>query len=303
MKIVIAGGTGFLGGPLAWRLAGEGESVVVLTRNPGASRRAGLPGIALERWDGGTPGPWEEQIDGADAVINLAGESIAGGRWSVERKRRLRESRLSATRALVRAIGKAGRRPGVLVSASAVGYYGHVPEGDVTESTPPAKDFLGELSREWESEALAARDPRTRVALIRIGIVLGRDGGALGRMLLPFRLFVGGPLGSGKQYFPWVHRDDVIGAVVHLLKTPGLAGPFNIAAPDPVRMSEFCRELGRTLRRPSWAAVPAFALRLLLGEMSAVVLAGQRVIPARLLESGYRFAHPTLRGALDNILA
>lgn len=302
MKIVIAGGTGFLGGSLARRLAGDGESVVILTRNPGTGRSAGVPGVVLERWDGETSGPWEEQIDGADAVINLAGESIAGGRWSVERKRRLRESRLSATRALVGAIGKVGRKPGVLISASAVGYYGHVPEGDVTESTPHAKDFLGELSREWEAEALAARDSRTRVAIIRIGIVLARDGGALERMLVPFRLFVGGPLGSGRQYFPWVHRDDVIGAVVHLLKIPALSGPFNIAAPDPVRMSEFCRELGRTLRRPSWIPVPAFALRLLLGEMSAVVLAGQRVIPARLLESGYHFAHPTLPGALADIL-
>jgi uncharacterized protein (TIGR01777 family) len=203
----------------------------------------------------------------------------------------------------VRAIRGSVRRPGLFLSASAVGYYGDVPEAEVTESHPPATGFLGTLSREWEAEAMAAQDGRTRVALIRTGIVLGRGGGALARMVLPFRLFLGGPLGSGRQYVPWIHIDDVTGGMLHILGTPGLVGPFNFAAPHPVRMSEFARELGRALGRPSWAVVPAPLLRLIMGEMAVVVLSGQKAVPARLLESGYTFEHQEVRSALRDILA
>jgi hypothetical protein len=303
MNIIVAGGSGFLGRAIVQRLVSSGHSVVILTRHPASRAGSPRPGVELQQWDGENPGPWQACVDGADAVINLAGESIAGGRWTEDRKRRLRQSRISATRALVRAIRGSVRRPGLFLSASAVGYYGDVPEAEVTESHPPATGFLGTLSREWEAEAMAAQDGRTRVALIRTGIVLGRGGGALARMVLPFRLFLGGPLGSGRQYVPWIHIDDVTGGMLHILGTPGLVGPFNFAAPHPVRMSEFARELGRALGRPSWAVVPAPLLRLIMGEMAVVVLSGQKAVPARLLESGYTFEHQEVRSALRDILA
>jgi hypothetical protein len=240
-------------------------------------------------------------VDGADAVVNLAGESIAGGRWTRRRKDMLAESRLRSTRAIVDAILGAASAPRVLVNMSAVGYYGDVPEGDVTESYPPGRGFLPDLSVRWEREALRASEGGCRVVLTRAGIALDRDGGALPRMALPFRLLAGGPVGSGRQWLPWIHLDDITGIIMWAIRSDSVHGPVNVAAPGPVRMSEFCAELGRVLRRPSWLRVPAIALRAILGEMAVVILTGQKVVPRKALDAGYSFRHPTLRDALDSI--
>ena len=299
MKIVMTGGRGFIGSAVARAIAGQGHQVVSLTRRPGA----GHPGAGMMEvlWDGVTVDTWAEQLDGADAVINLAGEPIAGGRWTAERKARIIGSRLEAASALIAAVGRASKKPRVWINASAVGYYGDVPEGDVTESSPAGVGFLSETCIRWESEALKAQKIVQRVVLLRTGIVLGKNGGALPAMVLPFRFFAGGPLGSGRQWMSWIHIEDVVGLVLHALQRDDLDGPLNLSAPEPVRMREFSTELGRAVARPSWLPVPAVALRLMLGEMSAMLLGGQRVIPAVALATGYAFRYPALAGALEEI--
>jgi hypothetical protein len=214
---------------------------------------------------------------------------------------RIRDSRIHATRAIVEGIASANVKPEALVNASAVGYYGEVPEDEVTEEYPPGSDFLAEVCRAWEAEALRARTMGVRVVLLRTSIALG-DGGALARMLMPFRFFVGGPLGSGRQWFPWIHRDDVVSAIEFALRERSLEGPVNLAAPEPVRMADFCRRLGRVLHRPSWLPVPAIALKLLLGEMSTMVLTGQKAVPRKLLQTGFRFRYSHLEAAMMDIV-
>ena len=294
MRIVVAGGTGFLGRPLVERLERDGHEVRVLSRRP---RSAGeIPWVP-----DGNVGAWASAIEGAGAVINLAGESIAGGRWTAAHKRRVRESRIAATRSLVSAVRQRATAPMVLLSASATGYYG--PRGDepLTEQSPPGADFLADVCKEWEAEALRASD-RARVVLLRTGIALAKDGGALPQMALPFKLFVGGPVGSGRQYYSWIHRDDWVSLVAWALGANGVSGPLNLTAPAPVTNREFARILGRVLRRPSLMPAPAFALRLALGEMAdALLLSGQRVLPAAAEAHGFRFQYPTLEGALRNI--
>jgi len=300
MKIVIAGGTGFVGAPLVEELIRERHVVTVLSRTP-ASVRTG-PRLEAAHWDGKTLGAWAEQIDGADAVINLAGAVIGGKRWTNRQKALIVSSRIDATRALVEAIRRARRTPTVMVSASAVGYYGHVEEGAVTEESPAGGDFLATLCRRWEEEASAAA-PGVRVVLPRIGIVLGREGGALPKLLLPFRLFAGGPLGSGRQWFPWIHRADLIRIFLFALSNDQLRGPVNATAPESLRMREFCAALGSVMHRPSWAPVPAFLLRTALGEMSTIVLTGQNAVPEKLARSGFTFNHTRAAEALHTILA
>jgi uncharacterized protein (TIGR01777 family) len=295
MKVVVAGGSGLIGRNLVRSLATAGHHVTVLSRNS----RAYIEGATrLERWDGTTHGPWEKLIDGSDAVINLAGESIGAKRWSTTRKDRIRDSRIGPTRAIVDAISVAGSRPSVLVNASGAGYYGDVMQGEVAEAHPPGNDFLARLCVEWEHEAGAAEALGTRVVLARSGVVLHRGALALKRLSLPFKLFVGGPLGSGKQYFPWVHLDDEIGAIMFALGNDRIAGPMNVAGPQPVTMKEFCTELGKVLHRPSWTPVPAALLRLVLGEMSNMVLTGQGIVPRKLLDAGFVFRYPDAGDAL-----
>jgi uncharacterized protein (TIGR01777 family) len=296
MQIVVAGGTGFLGRPLVRRLEVEGHTVRVLSRRPRA------PGEIAWTPDG-SAGPWAAAIDGADAVINLAGESIAGGRWTAARKARIRDSRIRATRSLVTAIEQSGRRPPVLVSASGVGYYGAHGDEVITEASAPGDDLLASVCRDWETEALRAA-ATSRVVLLRTGLVLEKDGGALPPMALPFKLFAGGPVGSGRQYNSWIHRDDWIGLVAWALRTPGVSGPLNMTAPNPVTNREFARALGRVLGRPSFMPAPAFAMRIVLGEMAdALLLTGQRVLPAKATSLGYTFAHTDLDAALRAIYA
>lgn len=294
--IVIAGGTGLLGSALAGALGADGYTVTILTRHP---RRPGDVRWMPESADAS----WTSAIDGAAAVINLAGESIAGGRWTAARKAAILESRLQATGALVRAIAAVGTPPPVFISASAVGYYGVRGDDPVTEDTPPGSDFLAHVCRQWE--AAAQRAPTSaRLVLLRTGMVLARDGGALPQLAMPFRFFAGGPAGSGRQVMSWVHIDDWLAVVRWSLATTTVAGPVNVTAPMPVTNTEFAATLGRVLGRPSFLPAPAFALRLALGEMAdALVLGGQRVLPAVAQREGFRFRYPALEPALRHLYA
>jgi uncharacterized protein (TIGR01777 family) len=290
MKVIVTGGTGFLGTPLVVQLRAEGNDVVVLTRGRAA------PGQITWLPDG-TVGPWAKAIEGADAVINLAGESIAGHRWTTAHKARIRDSRILATRSIVAAIHGAGRKPATLVNASAVGYYGSRGDATLTEESPAGEDFLAMVCRAWEAEALAATDA-SRVILLRSAPVLERDGGVLPQISLPFRFFVGGPVGPGDQYWSWIHRNDWVAIVKWVLETNQVVGPVNLAAPTPVTNREFAVTLGRVLRRPAFMPAPAFALRLVLGEMADVLLFSQRVIPAKAEALGFRFRYGALEPAL-----
>jgi uncharacterized protein (TIGR01777 family) len=237
-------------------------------------------------------------------VINLAGESIAGHRWTSAQKKRILDSRLAATGSLVEAIGRAGAPPPVLVSGSAVGYYGPLDDRIVTEETPPGLDFLSSVCLRWEAEAMRAMSARTRVVCVRTGLVLERDGGALPQMLPPFRFFAGGPVGSGRQYWPWIHRQDWIDLVTLAIENPSLSGPLNATAPEPVPNKEFAQALGRAMHRPAFMPAPGFALRLLLGEMAdALLLSGQRVLPAKAERLGFKFTYPRLDAALAALFA
>ena len=302
MKIVVAGGSGFLGSALVKRLSDDNHNVVLLTRRPETLTFQAGGSVVVQRWDGKASGPWVQQLEGADGVVNLVGESIGAKRWTSARRALIVGSRVEATKAIVSAIGELKKRPSVLINASAVGYYGNVETGDVTESHPRGNDFLATLSEQWESEAQKAETFGVRVVRLRFGVVLEKDGGALEKMMVPFKLFVGGHLGSGRQWFPWVHRDDVIGAILFTVQNPTLSGPVNVVAPEPVTMKEFCKALGKAMGRPSWVPVPAFVLHTLLGEMSEMLLTGQKVVATKLEATGYRFHYARLDEALSAIL-
>ena len=299
MPIVIAGGSGFLGRALARALAQDGHEVVILTRQPRARSRDGARAVA---WTpDGSVGPWASTISGAAALINLAGESIAARRWTAPQKRRIRDSRLLATRSLVGAIEQAPTPPAVFISGSATGYYGPLDDRIVTEDHPSGADFLARVAVDWETAAMGAQ-ARTRVVCVRTGLVLARDGGALPKMLPPFRVGAGGPVGSGRQYWPWIHQQDWLDLVRFAIRHAAVTGPLNATAPAPVTNAEFARALGRALRRPAWLPAPAFALKLLLGEMAeALLLSGQRAIPAKAERLGFAFAFKHLDDALRSV--
>jgi uncharacterized protein len=302
MRIVIAGGSGFLGTALTQALVNDGHDVTILTRRAAVPRGAGRRTLVTWLPDG-KAGSWAAALDGTDAVINLAGESIAAKRWSTEQKQRIRESRLLATQSLTAAIRQHARPPGVLVSGSAVGYYGDRGDETLTETSPAGRDFLADVARAWEAEAEKVADI-TRVVVIRTGIVLDRHGGALQKMLFPFRMFVGGPLGSGRQYMPWIHKADWVRMVVWALSHDGARGPLNATGPVPVTNAEFSSALGRALHRPSVMPAPAFALRLALGEMAdALLLGGQRALPVRATDLGFSFRYGNIDDALVDVLA
>lgn len=306
MKLVVAGGTGFLGAPLCGSWADDGHDVRVLTRSipPGQSQHepgTGVPGVTRVGWqpegDGRELGAI---LEGATAVINLAGASIADGRWSADRKRLLVESRLLATRALARAVSTCAEPPRAFISGSAVGYYGDCGDAPVLESTPAGADFLARLCVDWEAAARAAAGPRVRVVLLRTGIVLERSGGALRKMILPFRYGIGGPFGSGRQYMPWIHRLDWI-EMVRWLVDADVDGPVNATAPDPVTNRVFVRALGRALHRPALLPAPGFALRIALGEMADTLLGGQRALPAVAQSASFHFRYPEIDIAMRGI--
>ncbi len=301
MKVVLAGGTGFIGSALIEAMLARGDKVVLLTRDLHAAQLRWDGKVDARLWNARDPGPWVMAVNGADAVVNLAGESVAGARWTPERKLALIKSRIDSTRDIVAAITAATERPLVLVNASAVGYYGEEPEGECAEDAPQGTDFLAALCGQWEREARAAEKLEVRVAMTRFGVVLGKEGGALAKMLTPFKIGVGGPLGSGRQPFPWIHIDDAVGAILFALDNAKLDGPVNVTAPEARTNAEFTKSLGRALRRPVFLPAPAFAVRLALGEMSALLLKGQRATPQKLLACGYAFRHPTLDGALTSL--
>ena len=292
--IVIAGGTGLLGTALAGALRRDHHRVLVLTRHPTREHD-----VAWSPGEG--HGSWASALDGAHAVINLAGTSIAGGRWTTAHKAAIRASRTQATGALVRAIAAAPQPPQVFISASAVGYYGARGEEPAIETTAPGSDFLADVCREWEAIANQASHV-SRVVLVRSGVVLARNGGALPQLALPFKLFAGGPAGSGRQFISWIHLDDWIAMVTWAIESAALTGALNATAPAPVTNEEFSRTIARVLHRPSWLRAPAFALRLALGEMAdALVLGGQRVLPDVATRNGFVFRYPTLEPALREI--
>jgi hypothetical protein len=299
MKIVIAGGTGFLGRPLTDALAHDGHSIVVLTRG---SPSAGASVRRVAWQPDGSVGGWASELDGADAVINLTGESIGGRRWSAAQKQRILDSRLNATKSLLGATRRAAAPPPLLVSGSAVGYYGPLGDQIATEHTPPGRDFLADVCVKWEAEANRALSPQTRVVCVRTGLVLERDGGALPQMLPPFWFGAGGPVGSGRQYWPWIHRQDWIDLVRFAISDTQIVGPMNATAPNPVTNREFAKALGHATHRPAFMPAPAFALKLLLGEMAeGLLLSGQRAVPAKAQQHGFKFGYETLDHALANL--
>jgi uncharacterized protein len=308
MRIVIAGGTGFLGSPLAEVYAEEGHDVRVLTRSlpAGESRHepgTGKPGVTHVGWrPDGSSGPWAAVIDGADAVVNLAGASIAARRWTPQRKAELRDSRIVPTRSLAAAIRDAAAPPRVFISGSGVNYYGNSGDEPRTEDSPPGAEFLSHLCVDWEAEACRAARDGMRLVVLRTGVALERTGGALPQMMLPFRLFAGGRVGSGRQYMSWIHRIDWVEMVRWIVDTPAANGPFNATAPHPVTNREFTRALGRALRRPALMRAPGIAVKLMLGELAdALLLGGQRVIPAKAQQLGFHFRYPEIDIAFRGI--
>ena len=297
MKILVSGSTGFIGSALVPFLTSDGHSVVQLLRKPVATVNPTLT------WDPAAGRLDAAAFEGFDAVVHLAGESIASGRWTAAKKERIRSSRVDATRLLCNALARLGRPPKALICASAIGYYGDRGDEVLREESAPGRDFLAGVCRDWEAASEPAARKGIRVVNLRFGVVLGRGGGALARMLPPFRLGLGGRIGSGRQYISWITLDDAVGSVQHALATGALRGPANAVAPRAVTNQEFTRTLGRTLGRPTLFPMPAFAARLAFGEMAdALLLGSARVEPARLLASGYRFRHGDLEGSLRHLL-
>ncbi|HSS49740.1 MAG TPA: TIGR01777 family oxidoreductase [Thermoanaerobaculia bacterium] len=300
MRVVITGGSGLIGSAVAREMGGAGHEVVVLSRD--LSRVKELPpGTRAVQWDGRTGDGWSSLLDGDTAIVHLAGESIAAGRWTESRKRRIRESRVESGRAVLAAIRQAKEKPKTLLQGSAVGLYGPCGDEVVTEGHAPGTDFLADVCVDWEASTAEAETLGVRRALLRTGIVLSGDGGALPKMSLPFRLGAGGPLGGGRQWLPWIHIADEVGAIRFLLEQDDTRGPFNLTAPQPLTNRDFSRALGKALHRPSLAPAPGFALRLVLGEMADMLLNGQRAVPQRLLEMGYAFRFPEALQALRNL--
>ena len=298
MKIIVAGGSGFIGEPLVRRLIAKGHDVAVLSRDP-AKVNAGR-GV---QWDAKSQGAWSSEVATADVVINLAGENIGEGRWSDERKRRMIDSRVNATNALVEALRTDPARQRTLINASAVGIYGDRGDETLDESSDPGRGFLTEIVTKWETAARAA-EPLARLVILRFGVVLAGDGGAVGKMLLPFKLGAGGPIGSGKQWMSWIDRDDALRIIEWAIENPATRGTYNATAPTPARNRDFARALGRALHRPALLPTPALALRLAFGEMAdEVLLAGQRVLPARAQREGFTWEFADLEKSLAHQLA
>lgn len=300
MKILVIGATGLIGRVLSQALTGEGHTVVAVSRSP--RKPAGLAVAEVHQWDYHQSTLPEAALAGVDAVVNLAGESIVARRWSDEQKKSIRDSRVLTTRKVVESMRLLDRKPGVFVSSSAVGFYGDRGDEQLEESSQPGHGFMSEVCQEWESEAARATEIGVRVVQVRTGVVFSTEGGALQKMLTPFKLGVGGPLGSGRQWFPWIHIDDIVGIFRHAILRSEMTGPVNGAAPQAVTNREFTRELARVLHRPAFLPVPQMALRMLMGEMSEVLFGSQRVVPKTTLASGYEFQFPMLALALDDLL-
>ncbi len=302
MKIVVAGGTGFIGREIVAALSRQGHEVVVLSRRPGSRDSSLSPSVRYVGWDGVSSGAWAEEFASVDSAINLAGEPIAGGRWTDSRREAIRSSRVWATRGIVEALRTHSTRPCTLINASGIGFYGPSQGEMVHETAGHGAGFLADLCVQWEREAVRAEALGVRVVRLRIGMVLEKDGGALSRMLLPFKLFVGGPVLPGDQWISWIHRTDLIRLMEWILATPSVTGPVNAVSPNPATMSRFCAVLGEVLHRPSWLPVPEWALKAGLGELGSLMTTGQRVMPTVALQGGFQFRYQTLDSALRAIV-
>ena len=307
MRVFVAGGTGLVGTRLIRRLRERRDEVTVLTRRPAAARER-LPGdCTIREGNPMEPGPWMEAAAECDAVVNLTGESIFGRRWNEEFKGLLRDSRVKSTEHMVQALARQPRnedgKAKVLVNASAIGFYGPHGDEEVTEETPPGNDTLARLTVDWEKAARTAENAGVRVAILRTGVVLDKEGGALGQMLTPFKIGLGGPIGAGRQWMSWIHYQDLVSLFLLALDDGAAAGPINATAPNPVTNKEFSRALGAALHRPSFLPVPPFALRLRFGEVAELLTSGQRVLPKRALALGYSFQFPEVEAALRDVLA
>lgn len=298
MKILLAGGTGFIGKELLKKLSSKGHSVILLTRNPEKYKFLEEKNITFLSWDGKSLNI--KNISNIDAVINLSGQGIADSRWTEKYKKLIYNSRIDSTRALTKAISSLPKKPSVFVNASAIGFYGETGNQTIDETSSKGKGFLADVCADWEAEANKIKDI-TRVVLVRIGVVLEKEGGAIKKMLPPFMMFAGGPLGSGKQYVPWIHRDDVVNIILFSLENNNIAGPINATAPNPVTMSDFSKAFGKSIGRPSWAPVPSFAVRLLLGEMADLLLGSNKIIPKKLIETKYQFLYENIDSAFQGI--
>ena len=303
MKILLTGATGLVGSELVPKLQQAGHQLTLLVRQPEKAKRlypsSAFPQLSIVPYVATEPGDWQQAVDGQDAVINLAGEPISE-RWSPAYKQAIVASRVKGTQQLVAAIAQASSKPSVMISASAIGYYGTSETAQFSEASEAGNDFLADVCQDWEAAAQEVNNLGVRLMIIRIGIVLASEGGALGKMLAPFKLFAGGPLGKGQQWFSWIDRTDLVNIIQYGLNNNAVSGIYNAVAPNPVRMEKFCQTLGKVLNRPSWLPVPDIALELLLGEAAKLVLEGQQVLPQRLLDSDFDFTYATLEASLKN---
>ncbi|MEH2442231.1 thylakoid membrane protein ThyD [Nostoc sp.] len=305
MKVAITGATGFVGSLLVQRLHGKGHQIVVLTRNTAFAQKVfpseAFANVEIVPYTPNASGSWQSVIASCDGVVNLAGEPIGEGRWTPERKQEILNSRKLGTQKIVEAIVNANPKPTVLINASAVGYYGTSETATFDETSLSGNDFLAQVCQAWEAEARKVKDASVRLVILRFGVILG-NGGALGKMIPPFKLFAGGPIGSGRQWFSWIHVDDVVNLIIQALTKPEIEGVYNATAPNPVRMADLSQTLGQVMNRPSWLPVPAFAIEALLGDGAIVVLEGQQVLPKRTVETGFEYKYPNLQSALTQIL-
>lgn len=305
MKIAIAGGTGFVGTRLVQKLTDAGHNITVFTRSQKQGERIfpkrGFPNVEIVEYNPLQAGSWQTAIASAQAIVNLAGAGIADEPWTPQRKQEILDSRIETTKYIVEAIKQAPTKPQVLINASAVGYYGTSETATFDENSGAGDDFLATVCKRWEATAREVETTPTRLVMLRLGIVLG-TGGALGKMLTPFRLFAGGPLGTGEQWFSWIHIDDLVNLIQEAINSPQYQGVYNAVAPNPVKMSQLCENLGEVMNRPSWLPVPEFALKLLLGEAAQAVLEGQKVLPKRTQEQGFQYQYPKVKSALADIV-
>ena len=300
MRIIITGGSGLIGRALVDSLAKDGHDVIVLSRNPAAVKN--LPkGARAEKWDGQSAQGWGQLADGAGAIVNLAGATISE-KWSEARKKEIRDSRVNAGKAIVEAVKAASKKPGVVVQSSAVGYYGPRGSEEITEAASAGNDFLAKVCQEWEASTAELDSLGIRRPIIRTGVVLDLHGGALPKMVMPVKMFVGGPIGSGQQYFPWIHLKDEVAAIRFVIENKNANGVYNLSAPQPLTNKEFTQAIGKVLGRPTLMPVPAFAMKTMFGEMSTLLLDGQRQIPARLMKEGFKFQFTDATVALKDVL-
>ncbi|MBG1263230.1 TIGR01777 family oxidoreductase [Nostoc commune] len=305
MKVAITGATGFIGSRLLQRLHAKGDQIVVLTRKTTFAQKVfpseTFPNVEIVAYTPNVSGSWQSVIASCDGVVNLAGEPIGEGRWTPERKQEILNSRKLGTQKIVEAIANANPKPTVLINASAIGYYGTSETATFDETSLSGNDYLAQVCQIWEAQARKVKDAGVRLVILRFGIVLG-NGGALGKMITPFKLFAGGPIGSGRQWFSWIHVDDLVSLILEALTKPEIEGVYNGTAPNPVRMADLSQTLGEVMNRPSWLPVPGFAIEALLGDGAMVVLEGQQVLPKRTLETGFEYKYPNLQSALAQII-